>query len=56
MRSLDCSSRSFIMCVGVTGIFIPDTLISVGCYVVTPNGRYSWTSPDGCMTRVRNMR
>ena len=29
------------MCVGVTGIFMPDTLISVGRYVVTPNGLYA---------------
>jgi hypothetical protein len=31
----------FIMCVGVTGIFMPDTLIAVGRYVVTPNGLYA---------------
>jgi len=40
MRSLALLVAFFIMCVGVTGIFMPDTLISVGRYVVTPNGLY----------------
>ena len=41
MRSLALLVAFFIMCVGVTGIFMPDTLISVGRYVVTPNGLYA---------------
>ena len=35
MRPLALLVAFFIMCVGVTGIFMPDTLISVGRYVVT---------------------
>ena len=41
MRSLALLVAFFIMCVGVTGVFMPDTLISVGRYVVTPNGLYA---------------
>src|SRR4030095_11405658 len=41
MRSLALLVAFFIMCVGVTGIFMPDTLISVGRYAVTPNGLYA---------------
>jgi len=41
MRPLALLVAFFIMCVGVTGIVMPDTLLSVGRYVVTPNGLYA---------------
>jgi hypothetical protein len=41
MRYLALLVAFFIMCVGVTGIFMPDTLMAVGRYVVTPNGLYA---------------
>ena len=41
MRPLALVVACFIMCVGLTGIFMPDTLISVGRYAVTPNGLYA---------------
>ncbi len=41
MKPLALLVAFFIMCVGVTGIFMPDTLISVGRDVVTPNGLYA---------------
>src|SRR4030095_4636998 len=41
MRPLALVVACFIMCVDLTGIFIPDTLMSVGRYAVTPNGLYA---------------
>lgn len=41
MKSVALLVAFFIMGVGVTGIFLPDTLLSVGRYVVTPNGLYA---------------
>jgi hypothetical protein len=41
MRPLALILAFFIMCVGVTGIFMPETLLSVRRYVVTPNGLYA---------------
>jgi hypothetical protein len=41
MRYLALLVPFFIMCVGVTGIFMPDILMAVGRYVVTPNGLYA---------------
>ena len=41
MRPLALILAFFIMCVGVTGIVMPETLLSVRRYVVTPNGLYA---------------
>jgi hypothetical protein len=41
MRPLALLVAFFIMCAGVIGIFMPGTLLSVGRYVVTPNGLYA---------------
>lgn len=41
MRSLALLVALFIMVVGVTGIFTPDSLVMVGRYVVTPVGLYA---------------
>ena len=41
MKSIALLVAFVIMCVGVTGIFMPETLLSVGRYVVTPNGLYA---------------
>jgi hypothetical protein len=41
MRPLALLVAFFVMCVGVVGIFMPDTLISFGRYVVTPTGLYA---------------
>jgi len=38
MRPLALLVAVFIMCVGVIGIFMPEALLSVRSYVVTPNG------------------
>jgi hypothetical protein len=41
MRYLALLVAFFIVCVGVTGIFMPDSLMAVGRYVVTTNGLYA---------------
>ena len=41
MRPLALFVAFLVICVGVTGIVMPDALISVGRYVATPNGLYA---------------
>ena len=41
MRSLALLVALFIMVVGMAGVFTPDSLITVGRYVVTPVGLYA---------------
>jgi len=41
MKSLGLLVALFIMVVGITGMFAPDRLMTVGRYVVTPAGLYA---------------
>jgi len=41
MRPLALLVAVFIICVGVTGIFMPESLLSIRQYVVTPKGLYA---------------
>jgi hypothetical protein len=41
MRSLALLVALFVMVVGIAGVFTPDSLLTVGRYVVTPAGLYA---------------
>ena len=41
MRALALLIAVFIICIGVTGLFMPDTLLSLVSVVLTPNGLYA---------------
>jgi hypothetical protein len=41
MRYLALAVAASVVLVGITGVFAPDTLVSIGRYVVTPAGLYA---------------